>query len=171
MKKILPENINDNIFKLIGKDWMLVAAQKDGKVNAMTASWGFGGVMWGKNAVVVGIRPQRYTKEFVDNGDTFSITILPESYRETMSYFGTVSGRDEDKIAKTGLTVAHDENTPYFEEGRLVLICKKMYSQEIGRVLGKLSKIYLAVYGKGLKTYLSSRSIGLSMGLTHSSKP
>lgn len=131
MKKILPENINDNIFKLIGKDWMLVAAQKDGKVNAMTASWGFGGVMWGKNAVVVGIRPQRYTKEFVDNGDTFSITILPESYRETMSYFGTVSGRDEDKIAKTGLTVAHDENTPYFEEGRLVLICKKMYSQEI----------------------------------------
>ena len=131
MKKILPENINDNIFKLIGKDWMLVAAQKDGKVNAMTASWGFGGVMWGKNAVVVGIRPQRYTKEFVDNGDTFSITILPESYRETMSYFGTVSGRDEDKIAKTGLTVAHDENTPYFEEGRLVLIKKKMYSQEI----------------------------------------
>ena len=131
MKKILPENINDNIFKLIGKDWMLVAAQKDGKVNAMTASWGFGGVMWGKNAVVVGIRPQRYTKEFVDNGDTFSITILPESYRETMSYFGTVSGRDEDKIAKTGLTVAHDENTPYFEEGRLVLICKKMNSQEI----------------------------------------
>ncbi len=131
MKKILPENIIDNIFKLIGKDWMLVAAQKDGKVNAMTASWGFGGVMWGKNAVVVGIRPQRYTKEFVDNGDTFSITILPESYRETMSYFGTVSGRDEDKIAKTGLTVAHDENTPYFEEGRLVLICKKMYSQEI----------------------------------------
>ena len=131
MKKILPENINDNIFKLIGKDWMLVAAQKDGKVNAMTASWGFGGVMWGKNAVVVGIRPQRYTKEFVDNGDTFSITILPESYREAMSYFGTVSGRDEDKIAKTGLTVAHDENTPYFEEGRLVLICKKMYSQEI----------------------------------------
>ena len=131
MKKLLPENIIDNIFKLIGKDWMLVAAQKDGKVNAMTASWGFGGVMWGKNAVVVGIRPQRYTKEFVDNGDTFSITILPESYRETMSYFGTVSGRDEDKIAKTGLTVAHDENTPYFEEGRLVLICKKMYSQEI----------------------------------------
>ena len=131
MKKILPENIIDNIFKLIGKDWMLVAAEKDGKVNAMTASWGFGGVMWGKNAVVVGIRPQRYTKEFVDNGCTFSITILPESYRETMSYFGTVSGRDEDKIAKTGLTVAHDENTPYFEEGRLVLICKKMYSQEI----------------------------------------
>ena len=49
MREIAAENINENIFKLIGKDWMLVAAQKDGKTNAMTASWGFAGVMWGKN--------------------------------------------------------------------------------------------------------------------------
>ena len=131
MREILPENINENIFNLIGKDWMLISAEKDSKVNAMTASWGFAGVMWGKNCVQVAIRPQRFTKEFVDAADTFSITVLPEEYRETLRYFGTVSGRDENKIAKTGLTVEKCENTPYFEEGKLVLICKKMFAQEI----------------------------------------
>lgn len=131
MREILPENINENIFKLIGKDWMLISAEKEGKVNAMTASWGFAGVMWGKNAVAIGIRPQRFTKEFVDSSDTFSITILPEEYREVMNYFGKVSGRDENKIEKSNLTVNRCENTPYFEEGKLVIICKKMYSQQL----------------------------------------
>lgn len=131
MREISPENINENIFKLIGKDWMLISAKKDGKVNAMTASWGFAGVMWGKNTVIAAIRPQRYTKEFVDSADTFSITILPDGYRDTLNYFGTVSGRNEDKIAKSGLTVAECENTPYFEEGKLVLICRKMFAQPI----------------------------------------
>lgn len=131
MREIAAENINENIFKLIGKDWMLVAAQKDGKTNAMTASWGFAGVMWGKNCLITAIRPQRYTKEFIDSSDTFSITILPDGYRDTLNYFGSVSGRDEDKIAKSGLTVEKCENTPYFAEGKLVLICRKMFAQEI----------------------------------------
>lgn len=131
MREIAAENINENIFKLIGKDWMLVAAQKDGKTNAMTASWGFAGVMWGKNCLITAIRPQRYTKEFIDGSDTFSITILPDGYRDTLNYFGSVSGRDEDKIAKSGLKVEKCENTPYFAEGKLVLICRKMFAQEI----------------------------------------
>ena len=131
MREIAAENINENIFKLIGKDWMLVAAQKNGKTNAMTASWGFAGVMWGKNCLITAIRPQRYTKEFIDGSDTFSITILPDGYRDTLNYFGSVSGRDEDKIAKSGLTVEKCENTPYFAEGKLVLICRKMFAQEI----------------------------------------
>lgn len=131
MREIAAENINENIFKLIGKDWMLVAAQKDGKTNAMTASWGFAGVMWGKNCLITAIRPQRYTKEFIDGSDTFSITILPDGYRDTLNYFGSVSGRVEDKIAKSGLTVEKCENTPYFAEGKLVLICRKMFAQEI----------------------------------------
>lgn len=131
MREIAAENINENIFKLIGKDWMLVAAQKDGKTNAMTASWGFAGVMWGKNCLITAIRPQRYTKEFIDGSDTFSITILPDGYRDTLNYFGSVSGRDEDKIAKSGLTVEKCENAPYFAEGKLVLICRKMFAQEI----------------------------------------
>ena len=75
------------------------------------------------------LRPQRYTKEFVDQGETFSLSVLGEEYRETLRYFGSVSGREEDKIAKSGLKVAHDGATPYFEEANTVMVCRKLYAQ------------------------------------------
>ncbi len=129
-KEIKPEELNKSAFQLIGNDWMLIAAEKDNKVNAMTASWGGFGVMWGKNVVYIVLRPQRYTKEFVDNSNTFSISFLGSEYKKLLSYFGSVSGRDEDKIEKSKLTVNHLEDTPYFEQGNIVLICKKLYAQE-----------------------------------------
>ncbi len=130
-KEIQPEQFDKNVFQMIGKDWMLVTAEKDGKVNTMTASWGGAGVMWGKNVAFVVIRPQRYTKEFIDASDTFSLSILDNSYRKTLNYLGTVSGRDEDKIQKSGLTVEHSGNTPYFKEAYTVLLLKKLYHQEM----------------------------------------
>ena len=131
-KEITPEEYKGNVFNDIGKKWMLITAAKDGKVNTMTASWGNMGVMWGKDIVSVFIRQTRFTKEFVDNADCFSISFLDhEKYAKELSYLGTVSGRDEDKIAKSGLTVEKCENTPYFAEGKLVLICRKMFAQEM----------------------------------------
>ena len=129
-KDIRVEDIIGNPFEMIGKDWMLVTAEKGGKVNAMTASWGGLGIMWNKKVAYVFIRPQRYTKEFIDASDTFSLSFYDESYRKTLSYLGTVSGRDEEKIEKSGLTKVSYENTPYFEEANLILICKKLYAQE-----------------------------------------
>lgn len=132
-KEIQMEEWKENACKAIGKDWMLVAASKDGKTNAMTASWGGLGVMWGKNAAYIFIRPQRFTKEFIDGSDTLSLTFYDEKYRDTLSYMGRVSGRDEEKIAEAGLNtvVDADSNTPYFKEAKTVLICRKMYAQEL----------------------------------------
>lgn len=129
-KEIKVEDISGNPFKMIGKDWMLVTAEKDGKVNAMTASWGGLGIMWNKNVAYVFLRPQRYTKEFIDAADNFSLSFYNESYRKILSYLGTVSGRDEEKIEKSGLSKATYANTPYFQEANLVLICKKLYAQQ-----------------------------------------
>ncbi len=78
-KEIKPEELTKNPFHMIGKEWMLVTAEKDGKVNTMTASWGGVGIMWGKPVAYVFIRPQRYTKEFIDGTDTFSLSILVRS--------------------------------------------------------------------------------------------
>lgn len=128
--EIKPVELNKSPFKLIGSDWMLITAEKEGRVNTMTASWGGFGVMWGKNVTYVVIRPNRYTKEFVDNSDTFSLTFFDDSYKKQLSYLGSVSGRDEDKIEKSKLTVGSYDNTPCFEEGNLVIICKKLYKQE-----------------------------------------
>lgn len=130
-QKITPEEITRNPFTLIGKDWLLVTAEKDGRANTMTASWGGLGVLWGKPVAFIFIRPQRYTKEFLEAGDRFSLSILDETHRRTLSYLGSVSGRDEDKIKKSGLTLAHENGTPYFAEARLVLTCRKLYAQDL----------------------------------------
>ena len=129
-KKIEADQFNESPFRMIGKEWMLVTAEKDGKVNAMTASGGGMGVMWGKNVAFVVIRPTRYTKEFIDASETFSLAFLPEKYRKQLSYFGTVSGRDEDKIQKVQFSVSHEGATPYFDEADTVMICKKLYAQK-----------------------------------------
>ncbi len=130
-REIKPEEINENPFKLIGTDWMLVTAEKEGKVNTMTASWGGLGVIWAKNVAYVVLRPQRFTKEFVDASASFSLTFFDESYKKELGYIGSVSGRDEDKIGQSKLTVAYDDETPYFSEANLVLVCKKLYAQEL----------------------------------------
>ena len=120
------EELNINPSVLFSKDWTLITAEKEGVVNTMAASWGTLGYGWGKNIVMVYIRPQRYTKEFVDANDRFSITVLPEEYRDKVTYLGTVSGRDEDKIQKAGLNITYESKVPYFEESKLVFICKKI---------------------------------------------
>lgn len=126
--------ISKNVFDMIGKQWMLVGAAKDGKVNVMTASWGGLGVMWGKNVAFVFIRQTRYTKEFVDNGDTFSLSFFGDDQRKMLNYMGTVSGRDADKVSECGLHVLSlEENAPVFEEAELTLVCRKMFAQEMAK--------------------------------------
>lgn len=128
-KEIPAESLQENPFHLIGKEWMLVTAEKEGKLSTMTASWGGLGVMWNKNSAFIALRPQRYTKEFVDASSHLSRSFLDETHRKELAYCGRVSGRDEDKISHCGFTVAHEGETPYFEEARLVLICKKRFAQ------------------------------------------
>lgn len=118
-----------NPYRLIGKDWFALTAKKYGKVNTMTAGWGGLGVMWGKNVCFIVVRDSRYTKEFIDSADSFSLTFFentPDS-RKALSYIGSTSGRDEDKIANARLTVDYYDNTPYIAEGNMVYICRKMY--------------------------------------------
>lgn len=118
-------------FEKIGSEWMLISAEKDGKVNTMTASWGGVGVLWGKNVATVYIRPQRYTKEFVDAGDYFTLSFFGGDCMKELGYLGKVSGREEDKIEKSGLTLESINGYPTFAEARQILVCKKLYHDEI----------------------------------------
>lgn len=131
MQEITNQTFNEDVFKLIGKDWLLLTAEKDGVVNTMTASWGGMGIMWNKKVAYIFVRPQRYTKTFIDASEKLSISVLPESFRKQLTYLGTVSGKDEDKIQKAGLTVVHEDGVPYFKEARLNFICKKLYAQAL----------------------------------------
>ena len=128
-KAIDPTELTQNPFSLIGEQWMLVTAGTADKCNTMTASWGGVGVMWGKPCATIYLRPQRYTKEFVDAGEYFTLSFLPEEYRKALGYCGSKSGREVDKFKECGLTVAAAQGAPYVEEAELVLVCKKRYAQ------------------------------------------
>ena len=85
-KEITPVELQENAFKLI-KEWMLVSAAGGGHVNAMTASWGGVGFMWAKNVAFIVVRPQRYTKEFIDMSDKFSLSFFNNDYKKMLNYF------------------------------------------------------------------------------------
>ena len=130
-KEISAKELQGNPFHMVGKEWMLITAGNEEKCNTMTASWGGFGHLWNKDVAFIFARPQRYTKGFVDNENTFSLSFFTEEWRKQLSYLGTVSGRDEDKIAKAGLTVEFIDGTPCFKEARVTIVCRKMYRQPL----------------------------------------
>jgi flavin reductase (DIM6/NTAB) family NADH-FMN oxidoreductase RutF len=132
MKEISVKELTMNPMTLIGDEWMLITAgQKDKGYNTMTASWGHLGAIWGHGkgmpTSVIYVRPQRYTKEFIDREEYYSLCFFPEEYRQKLAYLGRHSGRDEDKVAAVGLTPVSDEKTTWFAEAKLVLVCRKLY--------------------------------------------
>ncbi len=126
-KEITAKDIKENIIKSIADEWMLISAgDKDG-YNMMTASWGFMGEMWGNDTAIAMIRPQRYTMEFVDNCDYYALSFYGDN-KDIHKVCGSKSGRDVNKTELTGLTPIFDNGTVYFDEARLVIICKKQYA-------------------------------------------
>ena len=115
-----------NPFTKFGKEWALVTAGSKTKCNTMTISWGGVGVLWNKNVVYIFVRESRYTKDFLDNGDFFSLSFLDDTYRDALNYCGSHSGRNEDKFEKAGFTPAFRHSIPYPDEANLVLLCRKM---------------------------------------------
>lgn len=110
-------------------NWYLVTAEKDGKANALTAGWGAFGNLWEKKIAIVYLRPQRYTKEFVDAAGRFTMTFF-DGHQDELLYMGSHSGREEpDKISAAGLHLTHVDGQPTYEEGKYVLICKNLYTQ------------------------------------------
>lgn len=130
-KEIKVEELQFNPFNKIGNEWLLITAGDNEKFNTMTASWGGVGVLWQENVVTTYIRPGRYTKEFVDANDKFTIAFFNAEYRGALNICGTVSGRDEDKVKKAGLTPYFIDGTVAFEEASMFLVCKKMYHDTI----------------------------------------
>ena len=132
MRNIDPKTLDQNVFSLIGDRWMLITAGTADRCNTMTASWGGLGVIWGAPAATCYIRPQRYTKEFVDREEYFTLAFFGEEYRPALSLCGSKSGRDVDKVKECGFTVKSAAcGAPYFEEAGVVLVCRKRFAQDM----------------------------------------
>ena len=119
--------IRENLVRMIADEWMLITAgTKEDGYNMMTASWGFAGEMWGSDSVIAMIRPNRYTMEFVEKNDYFTLSFYGDN-KAIHKVCGSQSGRDIDKTAATGLIPVFEGDATYFEQARLVIICKKQY--------------------------------------------
>lgn len=129
--EIQPQDLQFNPFEMIGSDWMLVTAGNDSAWNTMTASWGQMGTLWNQPVATIFVRPQRYTKEFIDQTDDFTLSFYGEQWHDALQTCGTVSGRDTDKALATGLTPMQVDGSMAFEQAELVVVCHKLYAQEL----------------------------------------
>jgi len=137
LKEIPVSQLQLNPMTKIAKEWMLITAgTKESGYNTMTASWGHLGSIWGQGGglptAVTFIRPQRYTKTFVDRENIYTLSFFSGAYKKALGYLGSVSGSEEpDKAEKVGLTPIFVDNTTCFAEASLVLICRKLYRAPI----------------------------------------
>lgn len=132
LKEITPDKIDLNFIEAIGKDWMLVTSGNQQSFNMMTASWGFAGYMWGLPATAIVIRPSRYTKEFIDKTNTYTLSFFPDKYKKILSTLGSKSGRDINKMTDSGLTpIQLPTGDMGYEEATLTIACRVMYAQPL----------------------------------------
>lgn len=117
------------VFKFIGDEWMLITSGDKDSFNTMTASWGGIGVLWNKPVAFSFIRPQRYTFDFVEKNEYFTLSFFNDDMKSALTLCGSKSGRDIDKVKQAELIPKFNLNVPYFEQAKMVLLCRKLYGQ------------------------------------------
>ena len=131
MKEINIRDIKKSPVELISDGWGLVTAGNSGNFNTMTVSWGALGEIWGKDAVFVFIRPQRYTYEFIEQNEFFTLSFYGGEYKDALRICGSKSGRDIDKAQVCGLTPVFTDGSVTFEQAEYTIVCRKIASQFI----------------------------------------
>lgn len=120
---------------LFHNQWVLLTSGDYAKndFNAMTIGWGAIGTMWSKPFAFVAVRHSRYTFQFMEKYDTFTLTAFPQAYHAALNLLGSRSGRDGDKIADSGLTPqpASTVAAPSLAEAELLIECRKIYADDL----------------------------------------
>ena len=131
MNKIDIKQLQGNAVSMFDDKWCLITAGNKDSYNTMTASWGAMGELWNKDVCFIFIRPQRYTLEFTEREELFTLSFFGEEYKKALAFCGRNSGRDCDKAKETGLTPMEIDGGMSFEESETVIVCKKLFYQDI----------------------------------------
>jgi flavin reductase (DIM6/NTAB) family NADH-FMN oxidoreductase RutF len=130
-KEIDPFELEVKVNELWMNKWLLLTSgnYEQNDFNTMTVAWGSLGIMWNRPFAQAVVRPTRFTYEFIEKYDSFTLCSFPDKFRDALKLLGTKSGRDTDKITKSGLTPVKSVSidSPSFEEADLVLECRKIY--------------------------------------------
>ncbi len=130
-KEINIRELKDNFVKMISNDWALLTAGKSDDFNTMTVSWGGIGELWNKDVCFVFVRPQRYTYEFMEKNDYFSLSFFGGEYKKELGICGSKSGRDIDKIQETGFIPVDLGEAVGFEQAKVNVVLKKLAYQDM----------------------------------------
>lgn len=162
-KKInVREDFTENGFQWFHDAELLAAGDKE-KSNAMTIGWGGIGTLWGRTALTVYVAEKRYTKEFMDRAEYFTVMAFGVNQSKVLDYMGRYSGRDGDKAEALGLHTAYTENgTPYYTEAELVIECKIMYAAPFDpqNFKGEVPKRQYSHFPAGLHTMYIGEVVG-----------
>ena len=120
-----------DILSVFDKKWALVTAGNEDSFNTMTISWGGLGTIWGKPVATVYVRTSRYTHDFMDSNEFFTVSFYPEECRKILGVLGSKSGRDMDKMKDSGLTPVKAGDSISFREAEVTLVCRKLFKQQL----------------------------------------
>ena len=124
-------NFNTDIFEQFDKKWALLTAGTENSFNTMTISWGGMGTLWNKPVVSVYVRTSRYTHDFMDKNEYFTVSFYPEQYKQILGILGSKSGRDIDKMKESGLTPVPVSGSMSFKEAGITIVCRKLMKQRL----------------------------------------
>jgi flavin reductase (DIM6/NTAB) family NADH-FMN oxidoreductase RutF len=133
MLKVDVTKLSLDVVDLWMNQWLLLTAGTLDDCNMMTVAWGSIGCMWSKPFAQVVVRPQRHTRKYIDQLDSFTLCAFPENYRKDLQTLGTLSGKDGDKLSQTEITLRSSEkvSAPSYNEANLILECRKIYCQDM----------------------------------------
>ncbi|SFD40088.1 flavin reductase [Clostridium uliginosum] len=114
----------DNFYK--GGAFLTAGDEKN--ANTMTISWGTIGYIWRKPVFMALVRETRYTKKFLDSGDSYTVSIPYEgSMKSELTLCGTKSGAEINKEKEANIKFISSKKV----KAPIVDGCNKYYECKI----------------------------------------
>ena len=143
------ETLTPEVLKVFGRQPPLLTAGDRSGLNTMTIGWCQLGCLWSQPVCTVFVRPERYTDQFMESHDYFTVSVLPPELKKITAFCGSRSGRDVDKVKECGLTVRYGAgDAPFFDEAEWALVCRKLYVQDMDPAAVLDREIILPYYGE-----------------------
>jgi enoyl-CoA hydratase len=101
--------------------------------NSMAIEWGSIGVSWKMPIFTVYVKDERYTYEFMQTTEYFTVSIISKKlFKKFANIYGTKSGRDINKEEAAGTHIKFlDDGGITFEEAEEVFVCKMLAKANI----------------------------------------
>lgn len=130
------------------KGGALLTVQAGESLNTMTIGWGLIGVLWDKPVFMVPVRNSRHTYSILEKAVDFTVVAPSGDRKDVLTFCGTKSGRDLDKLKACHLTTRPGQHTasPVLDMAGLHLECRILYKTPIDPA--HLDKALASLYPK-----------------------